>query len=357
MIPQGRLCLKLIRRGAAAASAITTLLVLSTALADDTGGLKTPSGRRKVELFPPAGKPSSRPSDRPIELGDWAYLAMKSSQPRDGVPWELVVTPAGPNAKTWRKGEAAWQCLPLPASTRVEHLGDRLRVDKDEDAIPVVEMPEAVWKGWMAGDLQSVVGIHFHEFVTDDVARILYTIHKTPPDEPDGRPPPPAKYKGRAGVRIEATLLTPVTFSLDQTVVIRVDPLEKQLTPGRAQHELGHALATQQILLNVIRGPQDWNLDRCTGRRSRLEFYWKREIIGRSWKGYRDGIGKIATLRTSVVLVPPTRWSLLLPIPPERVTQRHLDDFNEAIVHISGVFAAVDRIAQDRFHAQHGAYE
>jgi hypothetical protein len=182
-----------------------------------------------------------------------------------------------------------------------------------------------------------------------------------------GAPAPPRRsvedaangdsYSPVVGTRIEATLLAPVVYSLDQTVVAREDPLDKQKAIRRGEHELGHAELSQQVLIAVLHGPQDWDPDRCTGRRSQIEYYWKREQIGRSWKGLRGGVGKVAALRTSVVLVPPTRWSMLLPIPPERVTQKHIDQFNEAIVMIGESFASTDRLAQERFHAEHGEYE
>ncbi|MFQ5430392.1 MAG: hypothetical protein ACE5E1_08795 [Phycisphaerae bacterium] len=225
------------------------------------------------------------------------------------------------------------------------------------DTVPVIELPDIVWKQRMSADLQDVVGIHFHELVTDDVARILYTVHKVPPDGPDGGAGAPGGVHGRSGSRIEATLLTPVVWSLDQSIVVRVTPLRKDLTAGRISHESAHAEVSQQVLLGVLGGPQDWNPLYRTGRRSHLEYYWKREQIGRSWSGYQRGIGKLLTLRTSLVLVPPTRWSMLLPIPPERVTQKHIEAFNDAIVHLGPRFAAIDRAAQGRFHAGHGAYE
>ena len=48
---------------------------------------------------------------------------------------------------------------------------------------------------------------------------------------------------------------------------------------------------------------------------------------------------------------------MLLPIPPERVTSKHIQRFNDSIVLIGDSFAATDRLAQERFHAEHGAYE
>ena len=48
---------------------------------------------------------------------------------------------------------------------------------------------------------------------------------------------------------------------------------------------------------------------------------------------------------------------MLVPIPPERVTAKHLQEFNEAIVKVGPTFAATDRAAQKKFHAEHGEYE
>ncbi|HVP13705.1 MAG TPA: hypothetical protein VMV94_21195 [Phycisphaerae bacterium] len=336
--------------------AFTWLALVALLCAPAVTDGQTRPGKKKVELTPPSSQPASH-SGEPVEIGGWAYRANRSGQPLDGVPWELIVTPAGPDAASWHKGEPDWQSLPMPSSRQVKVLVDRVYIEKDDTKIPVVEIPDVVWKEWMAPDLQDVVGIHFHELVTDDTARILYTLHKVPPDRPDGKPPEPGSYKGRAGVRVEATLLTPLTFALDQTILVRVDQLEKDKAKSRAEHETGHALASQEVLLDVLRGPQNWNVEYCTGRRCRLAYYWKRELIGRSWGGYRGGVAKISTLRTTVALVPPTRWSMLLPIPPERVTQKQLQEFNDSIVHLEAVFARLDKASQDRFHSSHGAYE
>jgi hypothetical protein len=349
--------------------ALTFGMGASPCPAQDSAGIKTPPGRRKVELFPPpssqpSSQPTSGPAERaargpgqPIEIGGWVYRAEKSGQPRGGVPWELVVTPGRRDAESWNRGDSGWKSLPAPSTSTAQLAGDRLKLQKDDTNIPVIQIPEAAWKQWMAADLQQAVGIHYHELVTDDTARILYTLHKVPPDDADGRPPPAGSYKGRAGVRVEATLLAPLTFSLDQTILLRVDPLEKEKIPGRSEHELGHALASQEVFLDVLRGPQNWSVERCTGRRSRVEFYWKREVVGRSWEGCRNSGGRLATLRTTVVLVPPTRWAMLLPIPPERVTQKHLNDFNESLVHLYTAWEQADGAAQARFHATHGEYE
>lgn len=334
-----------------ASFALSLLPAQTNALADDIAGIQTRSGRRPIQLWPPPSDlPQRSEISPPITIGDWTYHAVKSTTPRDGVPWELIVTPAGSGVNVWKKKGAVHR-TPLPGLSAERSGADQPL--KDESAIPVIELPDILWKKWMSRDLQEVVGIHFHEVVTDDHMRILFTLHKIPPDAPNG-----AEQKSEIrGTRIEATLLAPVLFNLDQTVIARVDPKDKNRVQIRGEHELGHAELSQQVLSAVLSGPQDWDAAQCIGRRSRVEYYWKREQIGRSWNGYRNKSGKILALRTSIVLVPPTRWSLMLPIPPERITQKHIQMFNDAIVSVGQQFAEADRLAQEKFHAQHGAYE
>ena len=319
------------------------------AVAQDVARLRTRSGRRPIQLWPPAtDEPPRTELSPPITIGDWTYHAVNASIPRDGVPWELLATPAGSSAANWKKGETQ---TPLPGLS-AERSGAEQSL-RDASAIPVIEMPDILWKKWMAPDLHDVVGIHYHELVTDDQARILFTLHKVPPDLPDGTAPEAEIY----GTRIEATLLAPVQFHLDQTVIAREDPLDKNRVQSRGEHELGHAQLSQRVLTAVLGGPQTWDPARCQGRRARVEYYWRRAQIGRSWSGYRRKTGKILALRTTVVLVPPTRWSMLLPIPPERITQKHIQRFNDSIISIGEQFAEADRLAQEKFHAEHGAFE
>lgn len=317
---------------------------------DGPGGI---SLARPVRLWPPATQPAAPdiPPDGLAESG-WNYR-INRAVPRDGVPWELIATPAGKDAANWSRGQAgavpafAREARPMadvPVETTTRLLGN------------AVVMPDALWKSWMARDLQDVVGIHFHEVVSTDEASILFTIHKIPPDPPPGQRPPEPQ-RGPSGARIEATLLRPVAMHLDQAIAVRDDPLNKSLAAARAAHEAGHAEVSRQVLFAVIAGPQDWNVQYCTGRRSRIEYYWQQARIGRTWEGYRHSEGKLLTTRLSVVLVPPTRWSMMLPVPPERVTQRQVQAFNDAIVHMSQTFAVVDRAAQGRFHAEHGEFE
>ncbi|HKQ48532.1 MAG TPA: hypothetical protein VJZ71_10715 [Phycisphaerae bacterium] len=336
------------------ACAAALFLTAGFVVGDDSARLKGRSGRRAVQLWPLNEVSKNRPEPGPpIEMGDWTYRAGRAATAREGVPWELFVTPSEKNAGNWRAGELAERRAAMPTMARERRRPDE--ATKNPDSIPLIEMPDAVWKKWMAADLQDVVGIHFHELVSDDTARILYTLHKVPADGPDGKPLP--GESSVPGTRIEATLLAPVTFSLDQSIVVREDPLKKELAAARGEHEAGHADLSQLVFLAVLAGPQDWNPRYCTGRRARVEYFWKREQIGRSWKGYRNGVGKLLTLRTTVALVPPTRWSMLVPIPPERVTSKHLQEFNESIVKIGGTFAATDRAAQKKFHSEHGEYE
>jgi hypothetical protein len=342
---------------ALAVLALVSFGIRTATAQQDTAGLGKRIGGGPIKLWPPATTQPARDIGKAVEIGGWSYRAVKAADPGGGVPWELIVTPVGKNAEVWKPGEERWRSLPaaVPLAVAAMKAEDAA---KRPDSTPVITIPQSVWEKQLSPDLQKAVGIHFHELVTDDVARILFTVHKVPPDPPEGKSPDAAPHAGRSGTRIEATLLTPVVFCLDQTVAIRKDPLDKpDIIESRSQHELGHAQMSQQVLLDVLRGPQDWKPDYCTGYRSKVVYYWKREQIGRSWEGYQGGVGKLLTLRTSVVLVPPTRWSLLLPIPPERVTQKHIQAFNDLIVQVAPRFAAADQEAQQRYHATHGTYE
>ena len=335
-------------------------LIISAARtpAQDSANLSGGPGRSEIVL-----RPTTNPADRvnaknELQLGGWNYRSVRSPNPRDGVPWELVATPVEPLPAGWARGR----------DHEAAGLGPARRVGGDVILrpgvghglpFPIVDVPEVLWKQWMPGDLRDVVGIHFHEVASDDLARILFTLHQIPPEErePGGASGTKKEPLAVRGTRIEATLLAPVTFCLDQSIAVRVDDKHKDLAQRRAQHEFGHAEVSQQVFLAALAGPQDWKPDYCTGRRSRVEYYWRRSEIGRTWDGYRGGKGEIVCLRTTVVLVPPTRWSMMLPVPPERVTQKQIQDFNDSIIHVSQIFAAADEAAQKQFHAQHGEFE
>jgi hypothetical protein len=325
----------------------------------DTAGLGGATGKQPVALEPTTRPAVSTRTDTSIDMNGWTYRAVKSPRPAGGVPWELIVTPTAPLPEGWRKGVG----LEAAGFSIGPGQGDvRLRAQPMNSPVPIVEMPEELWKQWMASDLREAVGVHFHEVVTNDVARLLLTVHRVDSGEP---PPLDAPLRGKEppdppaprGTRLEATLLAPVMFSLDQSIAVRKHARRPERAAVRGAHELGHAEVSQKVFFATLSGPQDWKPQYCTGRRSRIEYYWNREKIGRTWEGHRRGVGELATLRTSVVLVPPTRWSMMLPVPPERVTQKQIQDFNDAIVRVSPLFNAADAAAQEHYHALHGAYE
>lgn len=350
--------------GTVAIVALPLLNGAPRASADPPPPRKTP-----VKLDPPS-VPTTAPAEREFTLDGWHYRVQRG-QAEGGVPWELIVTPSGPDAEKWRReemiGVAPTGRKPaggrkVTGKTRVKNLESVVEQPQPTvhrtlslEEIPTIKVPDIVWTGWMAKDLQDVVGIHFHELKAANPAQILFTLHKVPADGPDGKPP--ADYKGRFGSRLEATLLAPIEFQLDQTVVVRDDRLKKDMAQKRAEHEVGHAGMSHEVLLASIAGPETWDEAACKGRRARVTYYWKREKIGRSWDGYRDASTKLLTAKTTLVVVPPTRWSMLLPLPPQKVTQKHLDAFNEATVLTTAKFAIADREAQARFHAEHGEFE
>lgn len=323
--------------------------------AQDTAGIPTEPGRRKIRLLPlesPKRAPDGAPVPNEITIGDWTYRAARAADLREGVPWELIVTPAGKLADLWKKGPDVLRLPGLAAQPTNPRLQEVLR----PEAVPLIEVPDVLWKQWLGPDFSDVVGIHFHELVADDHARILFTMHAVYDDQSDPVDGTSAEPEIIA-TRLEATMLTPLAYHLDQTLLARGDPLDKMRVKSRGEHELAHAEVSQLVFLEVLRGPQNWDPEKHTGRRSQMTYYWNREQIGRSWRGLRGRASKVAALRTSVVLAPPTRWSMLLPVPPERVTQKQIQQFNDSLVLIGDTFATADRAAQDQLHAAHGAYE
>lgn len=269
---------------------------------------------------------------RTVRLGDWEYTARRNPQPQDSVPWILTARPIGHDADSWRS-QATFAPKLLIAGA------------------PVIKVPEQVWPSWFPPDMSDVVGIHYHEFVTNDLARVLMTIHKVPSDPAGG------ESASRRGTRLEATLLTPLTFSVDQALVVRAARRNEAAVIERIAHERGHAEISLPVLIETLAGPQDWDPDTLTGRRSTLEWYWRSGKVFRRWDTYRGGQHDLATVRTSITLVPPTRWSKLLPIPPERLDPGEIERFNREVVHLAERFFKLDRHAQERFHAGHGAFQ
>lgn len=305
----------------------------------DTAGLGGRPGRWDLELVPtsgPSGLRTRAELGHTVELGRWVYRVERSPNARDGVPWTLHAEPIGPDKPKYHR-QPEW-------SPHVNML-----------AIPVIKIPDTLWRGWFEPDLHDVVGIHYHEFVTSDLARVMITIHQVPPDGPDGKPP--EDYSGVRGTRLEATLMTPVTFSLDQAIVVRSEKGKDDVVRERVAHEQGHAEQSFRSMLETLAGPQDADAYACKGRRSTIAWMWNVQKSPRTWEGYRDERSTMATLRTSITLVPPTRWTKLLPVPPEKLTAAEIQKFNDEVVHLDATFAEVDRRIQDAFHHDHGAFE
>lgn len=313
---------------------------------------------------PPASQPASQISvrDTTAKGGEWS-LSVERASPEAGVPWRLIA-------------------LPLPPLAERLATMDSFAVSAAVESVPVIEVPEQLWPQWFDADMSDVVGIHYHECLMDGPARVLVSVHKVPADGADGKPP--AEYRGKPGTRLEATLLTPLAIHLDQVIVVRGEgigaargatkpprPAEEPGKPrigrksrdqqggtaGRTAHERGHAEISLQALLQTVAGPNTWNQSECIGRRSTLTWFWESRKIRRAWDGFRGPAGKLYTQRTTLYLAPPTRWSILLPVPPDEVTQRQIEQFNDWAVLPAARFPALDAEAQRAFHATHGEFE
>ncbi len=323
---------------------------------------------RPVDLEPasqPAGDAKANedePGDDSHDIGRWSYR-VEHDAARDGVPWRLIATPLSELAERLRPAETFYPKQQV----------------KD---VPAVRVPDNLWPQWFPGDMQDVVGIHYHQFLTTGEANILITVHKVPTDGPDGKPA--ADYAGRPGTRLEATLMQPLTIYLDQTIVARApaigstrkstlrrpkrtngDPphLRKQASDKtesvdeRTAHERGHGEQSLSVLISALAGPQTWNTGDCTGQRSALSWYWEPRKVTRRWSDYHGGTGKLPAQRIAITLVPPTRWSKLIPLPPDDVSQKQIEAFNDWCAFPEARFIAIDKKIQAQFHAQHGQFE
>src|SRR5262249_28544228 len=187
---------------------------------------------------------SERRNDPVVRLGLWEYTASRNPNPRDSVPWLLHAHPIGPDAGSYRPEGS------LSPQAQIQ-------------SVPIVKLPPILWKTWFDRTMQDVVGIHYHEFVTDDFTRVLITIHKLPADSTDGKP---ADLPQPQGTRLEATLLTPLTFSVDQAIVVRADRRNEAAVNDRVEYERGHGEQSLIVLLDTLAGPQTWDAAANTGR-------------------------------------------------------------------------------------------
>ena len=80
------------------------------------------------------------------KIGGWVYRAERSAQVRDGVPWELIVTPDSEQTD-WQRGTENGTLPPL--SSFQARRGDVL-LRPVRSQTPAIEVPETVWKKWLA---------------------------------------------------------------------------------------------------------------------------------------------------------------------------------------------------------------
>jgi len=337
------------------------------AIAAVTAAAETPTPPRRtvrpVDLEPrAASQAAGAPASSATQVGDWQITAERAD-PAEGVPWRLMARPLSQLA------------------TRLQP-GDVFRTAALAESIPVIEVPAQLWGRWFDADMNDVVGIHYHECQVGGPARVLVTVHQFPAEPRDGLKP--GEHRERTGTRLEATLLTPLAIYLDQSVVVRAEGIgvvrgaerrpHTEVPPdrpvigkkprdqqggaaGRVIHERGHAELSIQMLIATLAGPQTWSPRECSGQRSTIAFYWESSRTQRPWEGFHGGAGKLYTQRITIHLTPPTRWSLLIPLPPDEVTQRQIEQFNDWAVLPQSRFVDLDREAQKRFHALHGEFE
>jgi hypothetical protein len=267
------------------------------------------------------------PGSQGFTDGEWSIRVEPSPDPLQTVPWRVIyesLEDAG-----LRPGGSFRP--PLLAKT-----------------VPVIEVPEELWGGWMGEGFHDVLGVLFAELYTPPDVNILFSAH--PQVDDSGTPVSPTRS------RLEATLLTPMVFSLDLAIAIRHadDPPHNAY---RLEHEQGHAEHTLQDLVNTLLGPQDWDLAEGKGRRCELTFRWRDKLIRRTWKEYRGGEEPLQTRRVYVIVLPPTRWSQLFDKPAEDITQDDHVAFNEHLIKLQSRFRANWERSRLLFHEQHGAGE
>src|SRR5262245_36777692 len=130
---------------------ILAVLCTSLLLAQTPGGPKTRSGKHSVKLWPPTSQPTTQESTstqdpeigKPHRINGWIYRAEHSGQVRDGVPWELIVTPDEEHVDEWQLGTEGGS---LPSLSSIQpRRGDVLLTQK-KIRTPAIEVPEVVWK-------------------------------------------------------------------------------------------------------------------------------------------------------------------------------------------------------------------
>lgn len=257
--------------------------------------------------------------------GRWYVRIRRAPNPGNGVPWEI---------RYENHPEAEIQDLPAAQFDPAEHV---LR-------IPVLPVPNDLWDDWFAEKLQDVAGIHYPRMERRNRSRLLLTVH-----------PEPTSTADESASRIEATLLVPITWSIDQAIVVRRTARRPEID-ARIRHERAHAVSTVMDLVESIVGPQTWDDDEASGRRSEVVWLWRYETITRTVDWYRDGKKKLRMLRTYVTVVPPSRWTLRLAKSPSEITPEEMRAFNVDILNVGARYAVRRDEQRDEVHKKLGAY-
>jgi hypothetical protein len=285
-------------------------------------GASPPAVRvRAVDLLRESAEGRRRISG-PIRLRDgrWTVKIRPVVDVVDGVPWEI---------RYENHPEAEIQDLLAEQFDPAEHV---LR-------IPVLKVPDVVWDRWFPTDeMRDVAGIHFPHMVRQDESHLLFTSH----DQVDG-----------SGSRIEGTLLVPVTWSIDQAIIVRATSRREEVLE-RIEHERAHAVTAVTDLTEAIIGPQSWRPGSSSGRRAQVVWRWRYERVFGTWRHYRDGEKKLPMLRTFVTVLPPTRWSLYLLKPKSEIVPGDTLEFNFDVMGADARYAELRRHGQREVHRMLG---
>lgn len=267
------------------------------------------------------------PGGQEFTDGEWSIRVERSPNPLQTVPWRVIY-------------ESLEDAGLRPCGS--------FRAARLAKTVPVIEVPEQLWGRWMGEEFHDVLGVLFAELYTPPDVNILFSAHTEVDDS--GMPVSPTRS------RLEATLLTPMVFTLDVAIVIRQieDPRRNAY---RLEHEQGHAEHTLQDLINTVAGPQDWSVAEGNGRRCQLTFRWRDKLFKRTWREFRGGEESLQTRRFYVTVLPPTRWSQLFDKPAENVTQADHLAFNEHLIKLQSRYRANWERSRLLFHQQHGAGE
>ena len=257
--------------------------------------------------------------------GRWYVRIRRAPHGGNGVPWEI---------KYENHPESEIQDLPAAQFDPAEHV---LRV-------PVLKVPNDLWDNWFAERLQDVAGIHYPQMMRRNRSRLLLTAH-----------PETTSTAESPASRIEATLLIPITWSIDQAIIVRRTAHLPEID-ARVRHERAHAVSTAIDRAEAIVRPLPRAHGEASGRRSEVVWLWRYEMITATVDWYRDGKKKLRMLRTYVTVVPPSRWSMRLAKSRSEITPEEMRAFNVDILHVGARYAIRRDAQRDDVHKKLGAY-